>query len=242
MEQIKNLMDMQNRTALITGAGGHLGRAISLALAELNCNLILVDKNGSSLDETKIGITKFDTHIDTFCVDLENPSERENLFKTIVENFEVLNCLINNAAFVGDKSLDGGTSLENQSVETWRRAFEVNLTSVFEISKSLAPLIGKSQNGNIINVASIYGQLGLDLSLYKNTEMGNPAAYAASKGINTIDALAFDDFGSKIRVNAIAPGGILRKQPQQFIKRYSNRTFEPNGCEEDFRCDGLSCQ
>ena len=94
-----------------------------------------------------------------------------------------LNILINNAAFVGTSGLEGwGVPFEAQSVETWRRALEVNLTSVFHLCQGFTPALRQSGNGSVINVASIYGAYGPDWQLYAGTTMGNPAAYAASKG------------------------------------------------------------
>lgn len=236
--KIHSLMDMSNRTTLITGAGGHLGYAMSSVLAEMKCNLILVDKNTENLDKTKSLLGEKSTvEIDTFCIDLEKQDDRQALLAEINKNYNDLSCLINNAAFAGDKKLNGwNTSFEEQSVETWRRALEVNLTSAFEISKCLVPLLNKSRNGNIINIASIYGELGPDWSLYENSSMGNPAAYAASKGaLIQLTRWLATTLAPGIRVNAISPGGIFRNQTEEFVKKYSNRT--PMGrmaTEDDF--------
>jgi NAD(P)-dependent dehydrogenase (short-subunit alcohol dehydrogenase family) len=83
----------------------------------------------------------------------------------------------------------------------------------------------KATGANIINIASIYGSYGPDWSLYKDTEMGNPAAYAATKGglIQFTRWLA-TTIAPTIRVNAISPGGVSRNQPKSFQKRYKSRT------------------
>ena len=129
------------------------------------------------------------------------------------------------------------TSFENQTVDTWRRAIEVNLTSVFHLTKSLAAKISSSGAASVINIASIYGVVGPDLNLYEGTSMGNSAAYAASKGgmiqltrwLSTVLAPA-------VRVNCISPGGISRGQPDVFLKRYIDKTpLRRMGIEEDFK-------
>ena len=74
------------------------------------------------------------------------------------------------------------TSFEQQTIETWRRAIEVNLTAPFHLVQLLASHLKASGKGSVINIASIYGLLGPDWSIYEGTGMGNPAAYAASKG------------------------------------------------------------
>ena len=89
----------------------------------------------------------------------------------------------------------------------------------------------------IINLSSIYGILGPDYSLYKGTNMGNPAAYAASKGgVIQLTRWLSTTLSPKVRVNAISLGGVLRGQPEKFVRRYNTGT--PLGrmaTEEDFK-------
>jgi len=148
-----------------------------------------------------------------------------------------LSCLVNNAAFVGSSNLQGwSSSFEEQNIATWRRAFEVNLTAAFHLSQLFAPELRSSSQGNIINVASIYGELGPDWSLYCGTDMGNPAAYSASKGgLIQLTRWLATSMAPSVRVNAISPGGIFRGQPESFVSRYVAKT--PLGrmaIEDDF--------
>ena len=127
---------------------------------------------------------------------------------------------------MGTSDLQGWVAdFESQSVETWRRALEVNLTAAFDLSKGLSSKLKSGGHGSIINVASIYGINGPDYSLYEGTDMGNPAAYAASKGgLLQLTRWLSTTLAPHIRVNAISPGGIFRNQPPQFVKRYEART------------------
>jgi NAD(P)-dependent dehydrogenase (short-subunit alcohol dehydrogenase family) len=149
-----------------------------------------------------------------------------------------LNILINNAAFVGTSDLQGWSEpFERQTVETWRRALEVNLTAIFDLSQGLTPLLKVAEGANIINIASIYGTYGPDWSLYKGTSMSNPAAYGAAKGgLIQFTRWLSTTIAPSVRVNAISPGGIYRNQPEQFVERYKAKT--PLGrmaTEDDFR-------
>ena len=89
----------------------------------------------------------------------------------------------------------------------------------------------------MINISSIYGQWGPDLSLYEGTKMANPAAYSASKGgLDQLTRWLACTLAPDIRVNAISPGGVARGQPISFVERYNART--PLGrmaTEDDFR-------
>jgi len=239
MRTIQKMMSLKGRRALITGANGYIGRQMALTIAELGGNLILVDIPGTSYTELlDLLDSSFDTK--TICIDcdLEDEASREELISNVTNQTEPLNILINNAAFVGTSDLDGWVSdFKDQSLETWRRAFEVNLTSVFHLSKGLAAKIQESKNGSIINIGSTYGVVGPNYSLYEGTSMGNPAAYAASKGgLIQLTRWLSTTLAPEIRVNSISPGGIFRGQPKSFVKNYENLTpLERMATEEDFK-------
>jgi|LakMenE18May11ns_1017448.scaffolds.fasta_scaffold9709296_1 NAD(P)-dependent dehydrogenase (short-subunit alcohol dehydrogenase family) len=227
LKTVDNLFNLKGRIALITGAAGNLGREICKALSGLGVDLILVDHQDSNLSElenyinesTKVKVYKH------YC-DLENESSRSELIANILLNHKKLNILINNAAFVGSSDLDGWLEkLAKQSLNSWRRAIEVNLTAPFHISQKLEPLLNKTDGASIINIGSIYGIYAPDFNLYKDTDMGNPAAYGVSKaGLNYLTKWLSTSMAPNIRVNSINPGGILRNQDKKFIKRYIEKT------------------
>lgn len=146
--------------------------------------------------------------------------------------------MLNNAAFVGTSGLTGWAEpFENQTVETWRRALEVNLTSVFHLSQLFTPALRRAEGSAIINIASIYGEHGPDWSLYDDTAMSNPAAYGASKGgLIQLTRWLSTTLAPDVRVNAISPGGVARGQPAVFADRYTDRTpLKRMAVEDDFR-------
>lgn len=239
MTALKELMDMRERTVLITGATGYLGRTIADALAELGANLILVDRPGSDFYSLEDELDyKWGSMIKVISCDLELEDEREELISVVKSNNRDLSCLINNAAFAGAEGLEGWVvPFEEQGLEAWRRALEVNLSAVFHLSKGLVPELRLGEGGNIINITSIYGEFGPDWRLYEGTEMGNPAAYGASKGgLAQFTRWLATTVAPDIRVNAISPGGVFRNQPDAFVKRYEDRTpLKRMATEDDFR-------
>lgn len=239
MTSVAALMNLKHRRALITGAAGGIGRVIVQTLAELGADLYLVDRPGSNYGSLIQEIERdWRVQVQTFDCDLEVQERRGRLVDAIQQRGDGLDVLINNAAFVGSSDLQGwATEFEQQTVETWRRALEVNLTAVFDLSKGLAPLLKRSKGGSIINVASIYGLYGPDYSLYAGTEMGNPAAYAASKGgLIQLTRWLATTLAPQVRVNSISPGGIFRNQPESFVRRYEARTpLRRMATEDDFR-------
>ena len=227
MTTFKSLSDLSGRTALITGAAGGLGKVFAETLAELGCSLVLVDLPSTDLDELSKELqASWGVNSVAFSCDLEKDADRKNLIKNVLHDYDQLNVLVNNAGFVGSTNLEGwNTSFENQSIETWRRAFEVNLTAPFELCQGFASLMQKSRGASIINIASIYGHLGPDWRLYEGTEMGNPAAYSSSKGaLIQFTKWLSTTLAPTVRANAICPGGVLRKQPKEFVARYERKT------------------
>ncbi len=227
MTTIKDLSSLQGRCALITGAAGVLGTIFAETLAELGGDLILVDLPGSDLDRLAENINKeWGVSVETFFCDLEHQVQRSNLIKQIVASKENLNILVNNAALVGTSEVSGwSVPFEEQSVDTWRRATEINLTAVFELCQGLFPLMKNVEGANIVNIASIYGFLAPYWRLYENTQLNNPAAYGVSKaGLIQFTRWLSTTLAPEIRVNSISPGGIFRAQPEKFVKDYIERT------------------
>jgi NAD(P)-dependent dehydrogenase (short-subunit alcohol dehydrogenase family) len=223
---------------LVSGAAGGLGKVIATVLAELGADLVLVDRADTQLGELAERLAE-DWGVDAIAraCDLESQTERDALIAQLIDERH-LDLLINNAAFVGTSSLQGwGVPFSEQSIETWRRAIEVNLTAVFHLCQGLAPLLQKSGHGCVINIGSIYGEYGPDWGLYKETSMSNPAAYSASKGgLLQLTRWLATTMAPTVRVNAISPGGIARGQASAFVERYEART--PLGrmaTEDDFR-------
>lgn len=239
LSTIKELISLKGRRALITGATGGLGVVMADTLAELGADLVLVDQTSSVLQSMSVILTeRWGVNVEWRFCDLEQQEQRADLMVWIKSSGLGLNILINNAAFVGTSGLQGwGVPFEEQAVETWRRALEVNLTAIFDLCQGLTTLLEKAEGASIINIASIYGLYGPDWSLYKGTSMSNPAAYSASKGglIQFTRWLA-TTIAPKIRANAISPGGIFRNQPEAFVRRYEAKTpLARMSTEDDFR-------
>jgi NAD(P)-dependent dehydrogenase (short-subunit alcohol dehydrogenase family) len=239
MTTLKELSNLQGRRALITGAAGHLGKVFADTLAELGSDLILVDLPGLNLEELSSDIgERWGIKVFTKYCDLELANQRAELINWLNESAEPLHILVNNAAFAGTTDLSGwSVPFEEQSVETWRRALEVNLTAIFHLCQGLTPLLKKVKGSSIVNIASIYGANGPDWSLYEDTNMSNPAAYGASKGgLIQLTRWLATTIAPEVRVNSISPGGIFRNQPELFVKRYLEKTpLRRMASEDDIR-------
>jgi NAD(P)-dependent dehydrogenase (short-subunit alcohol dehydrogenase family) len=239
MRKISELMSLQGRVALVTGGTGHIGTALAEALAELGAAIVVVDivpERCATVCKTissEYGVVTL-----PLAIDLANEILICQLPAAVAQEFGRLDILVNCAAFVGTSNLTGwAVPFEEQSVETWCKAIEVNLTAPFVLSKACTPLLRESKHGTIINIASIYGIVGPDMRLYDDTKMGNPAAYASSKGgLIQLTRWLSTVLAPDIRVNAITPGGVTRGQPKIFQNRYVARTpLNRMAIEEDFK-------
>lgn len=226
MTHISQLINLRGRRALLTGALGGLGRVMAHTLAELGADLVLVDLPCTDFKELEAELSIWKVKVTSVWCDIEQESERHALMHSISDDGHGLSILVNNAAFVGTSGLTGwAVPFEQQTLETWRRALEVNLTAVFDFCQGLAPVLRRSPGANIINVSSIYGMLGPDWRLYDDTSMSNPAAYAGSKGgLIQLTRWLATTLAPSVRVNAITPGGVWRNQPETFVRRYETRT------------------
>jgi len=217
--------DLKGRNVLITGGLGFLGRALCSEFANQGANLIILDK--IAFDKEFIDdLRSRGVGAEFFQVDFESQDSRVNAINSIASKFLTLDVLINNAAFVGTTDVSGwAVPFQEQSIETWRKAIEVNLTTPFQLVQGLLENLRKSSQPVIINLGSIYGTLGPDWSLYEGTAMGNPAAYAASKGgLIQLSRWLATTLGPTIRVNSISPGGIERNQNRTFTEKYISKT------------------
>ena len=222
--------------ALITGATGHIGQAVAAALARHGASIAILDMREEDCARQCAELTDlYGVPTAPFPCDLADDAAVHAVPQRVAEEFGGLDILINNAGFVGTSGLSGWIAdLEHQTTETWRKALEVNLTAPFTLCRQSIPFLKSSGCGSIINVASIYGVLGPDMALYADTAMGNPIAYAASKGgLIQMTRWLSTVLAPEIRVNSICPGGVWRNQPQIFVDRYAARTPMQRMATED---------
>lgn len=236
---LKEMADLSGRTAVVTGAAGNIGYVICEALAELAANIILIDQDEKGCNfRSNLLNEKYSIDSQSIIIDLEDEMSIRTVTQKISDKFDSIEILINCAALVGTSDLKGwGVSFPNQSSETWRKALEINLTAPFILTQILSPLMQKRGVGSVINIGSIYGILGPDLSIYSGTDMGNPAAYAVSKGgLLQMTRWLSTVLAPKIRVNTITPGGILRGQNDTFVQNYCKKTpLQRMGTENDIK-------
>ena len=239
MRTFAALSSLKGRVALITGGAGHIGRAIAETYAELGAAVAILDRPGAGAEEVARNLTETSGVLTTaLSLDLADEAAVRKVPQRVVDACGRLDILVNNAAFVGTDGLEGWTTpVEGQSIATWRRALEVNLTAPFLLAQQAIPALKASGKGTIINIGSIYGVVGPDWRLYEDVSFGTPAAYGASKGgLLQLTRWLATTLAPHVRVNAIVPGGVERNTPPAFRRKYVARTpLARMATEEDLK-------
>lgn len=233
------LADLSGRVVVVTGAAGSIGRVISRGLAELGATVVVVDRDGEACDSVAQQLREaFKNESFGLAANLEDEASTRRIPESVIARVDRIDVLVHMAALVSAEPLPNWTSdFESQSTETWRRALEINLTSVFNLTQACTPALRSTGRGSVITVGSTYGLVGPDWRIYDGTDMGNAAGYAASKGgVLQITRWLATTLAPSIRVNSLTPGGVNRGQPSSFIKAYEQRTpLQRMAQEEDFK-------
>lgn len=194
-------MLLENKVALITGAGNGIGRATALRFAKEGALLLISDLDKEGLEKTKAQLDDSGAQTSTVLGNVTAREDVQNMVDTALEKYDRLDLLINNAGITRDglttKVKDGQVKM--MSDEKWDAVLDVNLKGTWICSQIAALPMIKQKSGRIVNTASI-------------SALGNigQANYAASKagviGLTKTLALEWARFG--IGVNCVAPGAV----------------------------------
>lgn len=228
---ISELFSLREKVAVVTGALGLIGKHHCHALAEAGASVIVCDLNESECAKFAASLPGLALGIGT---DITHKKSVKDLKDKILSNYGKIDILVNNAA-INDKfedplSILEDSMFENYPLEMFRKSLDVNVTGMFLCSQVLGTEMAEKEYGSIINVASTYGIVAPDQSIYVN-EKGEQtfyksAAYPVTKGA----VISFTKFlatywGKKsVRVNTLSPGGVRDNQEEYFVKNYSNKT------------------
>lgn len=226
-----DLFSLQNKTAIVTGALGLIGKKHCEALASAGANVVVADINGEAaisfaaqLGSNHLGVA----------LNVIDKASIEKLRDAVIEKYGTIDVLVNNAAindmFENPAMAKELSAFENYPLEAFQQSIDVNITGVFLCAQVLGSVMAKQESGSIINIASTYGIVGPDQSIYRD-ECGEQtfyksAAYPVTKGavINFTRFLA-SYWGHKgVRVNTLSPGGVENNQNEFFIQNYAAKT------------------
>ena len=202
---------LEKKIIIITGGNGLLGSAIIEKLIEDGAFVINLDINH-----------KTNESLSNIECDITNQESIDNSLNLIINKYEKIDGLVNNAY---PRTQDWGNKFEDIKLDSWKKNIDWQLNSYFYMSQQVAIQMGKQKNGSIINMASMYGVVAPDFTVYDGTNMTMPAAYSAIKGglVNLTRYIAAYFGAQQVRVNTISPGGIFDNQNVTFVQNYEKK-------------------
>lgn len=227
-----DLFSLQQKTAIVTGALGLIGKKHCEALAMAGANVVVADIDAARCQQFAQQLGSQHMGIG---IDVTGKASVMQVRDEVLKKYGSIDILVNNAAindmFENPAMAKELSAFENYPLEAFQKSLNVNVTGVFLCSQVFGFTMAEQGSGSIINIASTYGMVGPDQSIYRN-ENGEQtfyksAAYPVTKGaiINFTRFLAAYWGGKGVRVNTLSPGGVENGQNEFFINNYSAKTL-----------------
>lgn len=213
----RELFSCEGKVAVVTGGGGLVGRAIAAALKEFGAKVYIAD-----IDESAGGVAA-DIGAEHLKLDITSEASVSEALGAVVKDSGGLDVLINSAY---PRTKDWHVGVAEVPFDSWKKNVDDHLGGYFLCCRGAAEQMRRCGGGSIINLASIYGVVAPDFSIYEGTQMTMPAAYSAIKGgvISFTRYIATYYAMHKVRANSISPGGVFDGQDPSFVERYCAKT------------------
>ena len=210
MKFSQEMLGLEGKLAIITGASGHLGSVFSRALASVGSNCILIDREREPLDALAAALRdEFNTQAIVYECNLSDDEQIGEMTSQVLDQHEEIDVLINNAGYIGTSDLDGWTSvLSDHSNESWSAALNVNVSAALKLVRDWEGPLRMADHASVINISSIYGIRGPRWSYYASGNEKSCCLWC----FQSSHAQAFKWLATylvpSVRVNSISPGGL----------------------------------
>lgn len=233
---VHNLFDLSNKTAIITGGAGLLGRKHAEALMEFGANCVLVDIVEEKVLNVAQELTqKYHGKAIGLCKNIVRKVEVEDILALAIEQFGGVSILINNAANNPKyEDINGKTDLskrfETFPIESWQDDLDVGLKGSFLCAQVIGSYFANQEEGVILNIASDLGIIAPDQRIYEkeglrpSEQSAKPVTYSVVKSglIGLTKYLATYWADKNVRCNALVPGGVYTGQDEEFLSKLTN--------------------
>lgn len=237
---LKNNALLSNKTIVIIGGAGLLGRVFADSLLAQKANVVIADLNLEAGNEVCEYLQKKHKNsvISTEIVDITSKESLLDLIGRICKARGSIDAVVNNA-YPHNKNY--GRSLDEVEYQDFCENINLHLGGYFLSTQQFAKLFKRQKFGQVINISSIYGCIAPRFDIYDGTSMTMPVEYAAIKAAIQHLSLYFMRYykGTNIRFNCIAPGGIKDSQSMQFIKNYEKYSQSKGMLDPEDICGAL---
>lgn len=202
----EGIFRLDGRVAFLSGAAGHLGRAMAAALAEAGAHVVLNGRRPEALAPVRDALAERGFAASTVAFDVRDTEAVERGFAEVAERHGRVDVLVNNAYAGPTGTVDSSTP------EDFQAAYDVAVTGAFRCFTAARPLLRAAAeaagHASVVNVASMYGWVSPDPRIYGDSGMNSPPFYGAAKGglLQLTRYLAAHAAAESIRVNAVSPG------------------------------------
>lgn len=231
---MSSCFDIKNNVVVITGGAGLIGSCFTQALCDAGANVVLADYNSEQaqvvIDE--ILAKNKEAKISFVSIDITNKESVQSCIQTVISEHEKIDAVINNAY---PRNKNYGKHYFDVMYEDFCENLGMNLGGYFLVGQKFAEYFKQAGGGNIINIASIYGVIAPDFSIYDEANMTSPVEYACIKSglIHLTKYMANYFKGTDIRVNAISLGGIQDGQDSRFLAKYNAKCLNKGMLDAD---------
>jgi len=211
---------LTGQVVLLTGGAGLYGRGLAAQLAAAGATLILASRNVAALEQVAAEERALGRIVHARELDQGEEASILRLRDRVFQEFGRVDGLVNNAVARPMKSPDA-------PLADWEASMKTNATGLFAISRAFAESMAKQGRGSIVNIGSIQGMVGPDLSLYEGLGMqAIPDYFFHKAGMVNLTKFFAARYGPHgVRVNCLSPGGFFSGQHPTFVERYSKATY-----------------
>jgi NAD(P)-dependent dehydrogenase (short-subunit alcohol dehydrogenase family) len=216
---VKELFSLKGSVIVVSGGAGNYGKCIVEGLAEADGTVIIASRDLANAESVASQFKDAGYDVHALRVDQGDHESVLQLKQDILDKFGKLDVFVNNAVSRPMKSYDA-------AITDFAESMRVNATGSMDILRELAGLIVTNGGGSIINIGSMMGMFGPDLSNYEGTNMGTPPPdyFFHNAGLlNLTKYMAQVLAGKNVRVNCISPGGLFNNQPEVFLNNYCKK-------------------
>jgi NAD(P)-dependent dehydrogenase (short-subunit alcohol dehydrogenase family) len=211
---------LAGKVVVLTGGAGLYGRGLTSQLAEAGATLIIASRTLASLEQVAAQERARGHAVHARTLDQSDETSILQLRDSVKREFGRIDGLVNNAVARPVKSLSA-------PLVDWDTSMKTNATGLFAIARAFGEVMVAQGGGSIVNIGSIQGMVGPDLSLYEGLGMeAIPDYFFHKAGMMNLTRYFAAHYGpSGVRVNCLSPGGFLSGQHPTFVERYAKATF-----------------